>query len=276
MADESYTVAAHPDTGEPVVDLQHGRFGLGCKSQSVSAYAGRYPPLSAALPPIPAGAWTEQDFRPFCRPVMDQGQSSSCCPHAAVEAIHTGFALTSDERPLLSPWFLYGQINDGRDQGAAIPDALQVSEAVGVPPDELVRRGDMFGPYSAEAKRAAARFRIETAYDLQTWDDLLSAVERDFPCVIGVDIGKAFTPDGEGFLPDFRSAGRILGHAISVQGKRYARGKWWPLVQNHWTRQWGLDGFAHMPASYWNPYFGAWALRVVRLDPAGPNPPAAG
>src|SRR5215468_11272541 len=118
MADD-YTIESNPDTGAPLLDRQGRRHGLGCKPKGLSVHANRYPPVSAVLPPIPRSQWVEVDNRKFCVPVLDQGQTSACGPHALVEAMGAGFAMTEDEKPLLSPWYAYGHTNGGRDEGTS-------------------------------------------------------------------------------------------------------------------------------------------------------------
>jgi hypothetical protein len=272
-------IIPNPDNGQPLAKWDGGEHGLGLMPRAVSVHSDRYPPVGSKFPTIPSAQWGEQDYRDFCVPVLDQGRSSSCLPHALVEAMGLAFAVTGDEKPLLSPWWTYGQINGGRDEGAALPDALHLAETVGVPPDNLVKHGQMFPPYPAEAKKQAARFRIGAAYDCPALADICSATERPGHVpVIGVDVGQNFEPDAEGFLPPFSPDPRgPMGHAITVVGKKYARGIWWPLIQNHWTTRWGMKGFAYLHPSYVNPYFGAWVLRTVRTDPQDPTPaPAAG
>lgn len=266
-------VIRHPETGAPLVKWAGGAHGLGCLPRHLSANADRYPPVGATFPDLPQASWTEQDFRPFCVPVMDQGQSSACGPHALVESMGTAFNLSAGEKVLLSPWFGYGQTNGGRDEGTALPDLLKEAETTGLPLDKSVAHGNMFGPYPPAAFTEAGRFKIEAAYDSPTFAALCSAAERRQTSVIGIDIGQNFNPDARGFLPPYQQGPEVLGHAISVQGKVNDRGQWWLLIQNHWRADWGLGGFALLPASYVNPYFGAWTLRVVRLDPQDPSRP---
>jgi hypothetical protein len=264
--------------GQPVINWEGGKHGLGCKPKVSSAWANHYPPVGATIPPIPQAAWTEQDYRPFCVPVLDQGRSSACGPHALVEVMGAGFAMTEDEKPLLSAWWAYGKCNGGRDEGTALPDLLRLAETAGVPSDSLVKHGNLFGPYPAAADQDAARFRIESAYSANKWEEICSAMERSGHFgLIGIDIGGNFEPDAQGVLPDFRpSPEGILGHALSVVGKKLVRGKWHLLIQNHWTKQWGMAGFAYLPPSYWNPAFGGWVLKCLRPDPKDPTPaPAA-
>lgn len=271
---DSYAIVPHPDTGAPLIDLDHGQYGLGLKPKLSSPNANRYPPVGLSYPDFAPDQLTEQDFEYFCPPVMDQGQSSACGPHALVEALATSFAIDSDERPLLSPWFVYGVLNHGRDNGTALPDLLAVAEQTGVPPADLVRAGDFSGRYAQSVYDAAAAHKIEAAYAAANWSNLLSSCERRQVSVIGIDIGGNFNPDSQGFLPPFQPSPQgVLGHALSVMGKKYAGNEWWLKVRNHWTVQWGLNGSAFLPQSYINPSFGAWTARTVRANPSS-QPPA--
>jgi hypothetical protein len=273
MAD--YEIETNPDTGAPLISRAGHLHGLGCKVKASSPFADRYPPVSAVMPPIPSAQWVEIDERKFCVPVLDQGRSSACGPHALAEVMGAGFAMTSDEQPILSAWWAYGQCNGGRDEGTSLPDLLRLAETKGVPPDSLVKHGNMFGPYPAEADKQAGRFKIEAAYNAPALSDLASAMQRPGHFgLIGIDVGSQFEPDGEGFLPPFRpDPTGVLGHAISTVGLKYARGMWWPLIQNHWTKQWGMKGFAYLHPSYWNPAFGSWVLKTLRPDPNDTTPP---
>lgn len=268
-----YEIDTHPDTGAPVVKWDGGSHGLGCKAKASSPNATRYPPVGSSFPDIPPSQWTAQDFRPFCVPVQDQWQSSGCGGFALIEVMGTMFAMAGDERPLLSGWAAYGAVNGGQDEGSALPDLLKEAETSGVPQASLVKAGNMFGPYGTAAETDRKRWRIEAAYDSPTHANICSACERRQPSLIGIDIGVDFNPDANGVLPPYRQGPKILGHALSVQGKKLINGIWYLLTQNHWTLGWGMKGFAWLHPSYLNPYFGGWTGRVVRLDPNDPTPP---
>ncbi len=262
------------DAGNPVIKWDGGIHGLGCKPKLSSPWAGHYPNVAAVMPDIPQNQWSEIDYRPFCVPVLNQAQSSSCGPHALVEAMGCAAAMTGDEKWILSAWWAYGQINGGVDEGTALPDLLRLAETKGIPPDSLVKHGAMYPPYPAEADKEAGRFKIEAAYNCVTLANLGSAMQRPgHTAVIGIDVGANFNPDANGFLPPFQPSPQgVLGHALSVCGLKHANGIWWPLVQNHWTTQWGIKGFAYLHPSYWNPNFGGWVQRTVRADPSDPTP----
>lgn len=269
-----YEIKVDGESGQPVVHTDHGVYGLGCKPKNVSAYADSFPPVGAVYPDIPQSQWTEQDMRPFCPPVLNQGQTAACGPHAVAEAVMTAFANDSDERPDLTPWFTYGILTHGQDVGTALPDLLMAATKYGLPLKTSVKYGDFSGRYAKPVYDEALRFRIEAAYNSPTLANLCSASERRQTSVIGIDIGADFTPDAAGFLPPFRPSPKgVLGHAITVVGKKFAQGLWWPLIMNHWTTQWGMAGFANLHPTYINPYFGAWTLRIPALDPLNANNP---
>jgi hypothetical protein len=172
--------------------------------------------------------------------------------------------------------FAYGLDNGGRDQGSAIPDLLHAAETTGVCLESTVPPGCIYGPYPKAAYDEAKRFRIETAYDLATWADYLSAFQRNFTVVCGIDIGGQFEPSADGVLPDFRpSPEGVLGHAICLLGKKKINGRWYAKMLNSWGTRWGLRGFAYLPESYHQRPFGAWAIRAVRIDPLDPSPAPA-
>lgn len=265
-----YTIRVEGEA--PVLEMPHGLFGLGLKLKAMAKNKVGYPPVGSAYPDIPSAQWTEQDFAPFCPATLNQGQTSACGPHAVAEAQMTSFAMTGEERPQLSAWFCYGVINQGRDDGTSLPDLLKEAQEVGLPLASSVRPGDFSGNYPKAVYDEAKRFRIEAAYEADPLTSLLSSSERRQVSVIGIDIGRNFTPDAAGFIPPFRRSPKgMLGHAISVVGKKYAQGVWWPKILNHWTAQWGLGGYAFLHPSYINPTFGGWTLRVAALDPQDPN-----
>jgi hypothetical protein len=271
--DANYNVEVHPESGLPLIDWEGGIHGLGCLRRNLSAHNNRYPPLSKALPPIPESEFTEQDFEPFAPKPYDQGQTSACGGHAEAAALDTAIALVEDERPRLSAFFAYGLVNGGRDQGSSIPDLLHAAETTGICLESTVPPGRVFGPYPKAAYEEAKRFKIETAYDLASWPDYLSAFQRNFPVVCGIDIGGQFEPSADGVLPDFKpSREGVLGHAICLIGKKKINGRWYAKMLNSWGSRWGIRGCAYLPESYHQRTFGAWAVRCVRPDPLDPTP----
>jgi hypothetical protein len=109
-------------------------------------------------------------------------------------------------------------------------------------------------------------------YTAKGFDAMVSGILLGFEACFGVMIGNNFTPDNEGWIPDYTNGGG--GHAMTGVGIRRRGNKWGILTANSWGTNWGQDGYCVVPESYFRTYWEeAWLLRtVVHEDSPLPEP----
>ncbi|HOB43670.1 MAG TPA: C1 family peptidase [Bacillota bacterium] len=220
---------------------------------------------------IPREQWAEVDFSHLVAEILDQDGTNACNAFAAVQTLHVLRAEAGLPYVRLSPGNLYGRINGGVDGGSYLSDAIKELEKDGVCTAQTVpelewrpRRWPV--GWQTEAKK----FRILEAWDCPTFEHLASALLLGFPVNLGVFVGRNFSPQSDGWLPDYRGGGG--GHAMCGVGLCYhsQRKTWGIKVANSWGTWWGQDGFGVVPESYFRTgaFADAWAVRGI-VDPQG-------
>lgn len=231
----------------------------------------RFPMLEAVAPVIPPVQWTARSLSHFAWRLHDQNGLGSCNAHAATTALEAIREFNNQPEWPLSAGCLYGQINDGQDEGSTLADALEALLTVGttttadVPDDNWHKQ-----TWPTDWKERARRFRATEIYDCPTWPHIISAVQYGWPCDIGIPVHENFEPDDQGIMPDPK--GRLLGyHAMCALGTILHAGRWHVAAQNSWGT-WGLNasGLAYFPESYFSaPFTDAWCVRVATF-PSSP------
>lgn len=208
--------------------------------------------------------------------IYDQNGQGSCVGHGAIQGLYTSSRSTGQNTPRLSPCFLYAQINGGQDQGAVVSDALEALKAGGtcteatVGPKRIWKRD-----IPQHAYEEAKRFRIEEAFTLDNWNDILASLIRyKRPVVFGVEIGQDFEPDAEGYIPE--RSGQGGGHCMVATGVDVRKSRIHLEVVNSWGDRWGRAGVCYMPQSYFNGYVDAFAILAAREDTQDGDEPPTG
>jgi hypothetical protein len=202
-----------------------------------------------ACPILPRSAWSECSIRHKVWTVIDQNPQKSCCPSATSGATMILREIAGEKRILLSQGSLYGQINDGRDGGANIEDALEAMMTTGVCPASRIDPKDWQGrDWPSDWRSEAKKFRILEAFDCPTFEAVASAVQRSMPVVFGVYWGAG-------------------GHAITAVGLQQQGGGWGLAFLNSWGAAWGDGGFGFLPEAKCGGIksFGAFAIRSVTI-----------
>jgi hypothetical protein len=258
--------------GLPVLEQKNtgARRILGCRPTKPKLGAPPWKELHAVTP---QENWKEVDWRKsgIGAPVLNQHQSNACVGFASATAFTVAWRLHifDPDAPEFefSPWFVYGNINGGRDEGSSIGEALDSLHTDGICFNSDVPEGTLFqSDFSDSAFQTAKRFHIKRAIQCPTFEDIASAILLGHPVAIAIHPGLGFQdcpPDG--ILPDRTGSLGALGHAMCAVGLHRIDDDWYLLVQNSWgDATWGLGGFCYMPRSYFpesdNP---SWAIEVV-------------
>ena len=222
----------------------------------------------------------------------DQGRQSSCVGWAVAFALKTyherverGWPLT-DDRHLMSPAYVYNQINGGEDAGAIFLDAFNLLLNQGVSSMALMpyNQSDYRTQPSAAARAEAANFKIAD------WGAVLNTTHAEFvreikrhlvagdPVIVGIPVYQDFYDLSESNpVYDQGGSGRPPGHAIVIVGYDDARSAF--KIVNSWGTNWGIDGYGWIDyAASESLIWEAYVTRDVSSDPPpiAPSNPSPG
>lgn len=231
----------------------------------------------AGFPLVPRDQWEAFEDDPSWFQIKDQGQFGACNGHSDAECTETARHYAGMPHVPLSGFFDYALLCNGIDEGSGILDSIAMMTGYGVAPEALVPAGTIDPRnFTPDMMRAAKRFRCEVAASITTWDEFVSAVLLRMPVNASLRVGNNFNaldPDG---VPGYeRGAGN---HSMSFWGGLKLTKQWGWVVRaaNHWTPQWGWQGFAWMGEAHTlkSGFSEAFALRAVTDDPLDQtNPP---
>lgn len=187
--------------------------------------------------------------------IVNQGQQSSCVGFATTYAALTIMATvkSGQAQTPFSPAYTYnrGVVLDALasgetpdcGRGMMIETALSLLQGFGAQPLESFSYSDLEcaripGYYMDESAR---KFRISGWARAQTREDILQAIVRNTPVVIGMQIPETFMDYQGGIYADTASPG-VGGHAMTIVG--YDDNYQVYLVMNSWGPNWGDHGYA--------------------------------
>jgi hypothetical protein len=210
-----------------------------------------------AVPVIPESQWREFDLTTqpgFPVTVKDQNGKGACNGHATATAMELARWLHGQPHVPLSGWFPYAILCGGWDRGSSIGEALTLIQKTGLAPESQVAYGTINPTrLSKDAYDVATNFKAEVGIALDSWDQIMSAVQLRMG---GVDISirvpsfGGWDLDSEGVVPVSKGQGN---HAIcaGLGAKRLKNGQWAIKWQNSWTTKWGQNGYAWYTREHW-------------------------
>lgn len=249
---------------------------LGCIAETEESVK-RFPRFGSmrTAAPIDPSQWQEIDLQWYNNPIWDQGMTSSCVGHGTTSGMQMCYMQSG--RPLVefNPYFVYGLVNNGRDAGAMISDALTALINHGTCPKADLQPGMMFrNQFPQKAFDDARRFKLSLAYKCGSFEDICSAISLGFVCPLGIYVDQGFSRlDSEGVAgtPSGMQGG---GHCILGMGlKKSSRYGWLIKIQNSWGSRFGMNGFAYIHKGHFqrmNP--DAFAIQSVIDDPQDSTP----
>jgi hypothetical protein len=240
-----------PEKRLPYLDIGgHKRYLAALPDKKVRAHL---PLFSDTYPDLDESQWQEFDDDDSYLDILDQDGRSSCVGHGAETGFQLAWYQGRGTPHLFSANWIYSLINGGSDNGAVVGDAMDALIKTGACLDSTVPEGNMIfqNQMPPGAMQEASRFKLDTAYRVSTWKSICTAIQLRHPVVFGVDIGRNFAPNKDGFLPQL--SGRGGGHCMCARlGMRKMNGQWYIKVQNSWGKDWGKGGICYMPQSYFN------------------------
>ncbi len=257
----------------PLAEFEGQSFALGCLAPRDDF--GGYKLYGDSNPILSRDQWQDVDLSPFLHPVWNQGGHGSCVGHGSATAFHLAYRIAGGTVPPsgFSPTSLYALINNGRDRGAIVSDAMDALLSHGLAtmaevPESVIYERQI--PASAKATRK--RFRASDCYRTNTFDAIASALQRGFPVSFGIMLpGRFNNLDPEGVCG--LGGGWLGGHCMAAYGlKRLANGKWAIRVRNSWGLRFGVNGNCLLVEEHFGRDLDAFAIRANLADPLDPNP----
>lgn len=200
--------------------------------------------------------------------ILNQKSTSACVGHMEAGAFETAWKLKNAAPHPFSAFFVYAQINGGRDAGAMIADALEAGMKIGhateaeVPADGSVKftRQIPSGVYEV-----GKRFKIAKGERLRTSREIYSSLQLGFVVCLGIDCGRAFDTDAEGYIYPQRGGGG--GHGVYLMGMKQRNGDWYGEMPNSWGSSFGIGGVGYLHPSYFDGNADAYRIEVAGEDP---------
>jgi C1A family cysteine protease len=199
------------------------------------------------LTPIAESDWRDRDLSEFCFDVQNQGSTSACTAFAVSSGISATRGRKDDEQVSLNPMDLFIQVSNNLSRGIALSDALHATEVRGV-----------------AAKGDGQRYKVIEYVSCPNVEEIATAVLKGYyvatAIYVGQDTFRTDPADPDAKIPDDPSASE--GHSILVVGLKKINSQWYFKIQNSWSREWGKDGFAHVPITYWRRmhFTDGWAI----------------
>lgn len=255
----------------PSVEFEGQYFVLGClPPDPVCAL----PFWDEANTTLPESQWQEIDLSGFVEAILNQGMTSSCVGHGSASGMAVAWAQAGKPKMGFSPYFIYGNINGGRDQGAIISHALTSMQTDGVAPRDVMPAGVMYRQqFPAAAVQAAQRFKLFKAYQCPSFERICTALTLGFCVPLGIMVGQNFANvSSEGICPLPNGGGG--GHCILGVGlKRHPRYGWLIKILNSWGTQFGMGGYAYITRNHFQyMQVDAFAIQCTTDDPLDNTP----
>ncbi len=204
-------------------------------------------------------------------PILDQGNRGSCVGHGCTTMVMKARDSAGMSFNLLSPIFLYDQINGGVDQGSDPADAVNTLLSTGICLESTVPHSSGLNKNKlpAQAYSEAKRFILpeDSVYQLNTFDQLVTAFLLGFKAGFTINVGNTFVLDTNGIVT-FTSG--QANHWVAVGEVLKKISDTWALqFDNSWTTSWGLNGRAFITAQHVNnqPNLEMYAFKDVSDDP---------
>lgn len=216
---------------------------------------------------LPKSEWRERDHSiSFPSRVKNQHRTSACNGFATSTAGSRAWQRSGQKAEDFSPYWCYGLMNGGVDQGSTISDAARMVMKYGFALESEVPEGAMFErQFPKSIYKKAEKRQAMSVLQLRAPEDVASALTLEYSVVIGIAVGRDFDSlDKDGIVPIARRP--IGGHAIELCGiEKHHRGMWKYKFQNSWGDRWGWGGFGYITEAHMN-FMGrvqAFAIRSV-------------
>ena len=282
-ADNIEYIETVDEDGKPVIRM--------LTAKSNPQLMGSLPKYGDTAPVFPRSQWIEVNrSNLFGTPewILNQGSYSSCVGNGGAGALARARVLAGMKAAILSPAYLYAQINRGQDKGAIISEIIPALQRNGTAPFDLIGQEPIFlkqiQSKFPQAADEAKRFRLAHVSRCDTADELGSALQSGGVAVFGCMVGRNFNKFDEqgvaGVDPGPGNHCMMIEGMVKPQSGKHA-GKWLYVVANSWGTSWGpfKNGYVYLSEEH---LFGRGVMpdiviiRFPTRDPKDPYaPPAA-
>lgn len=236
-----------------------------------------FPLFSSMMSPnnLNPSLWQETDFEWYKLNVWNQHMTSSCVAQSTTMGFQYCVKQLGKDFFELNPYFAYAFINNDKDRGAMITDAMRALQRFGCClKEDLPLKVTFRRQLPAKAIENAKRFKLLKAYLCNNFEQICSAITLGFVVPLGIWVDNNFAKlDKEGIsgTPVGRSGG---GHAILGMGlKKSKRYGWVIKIQNSWGERFGMKGFSYIHKGHFERMHpDAFAIQSVNDDPLDATP----
>lgn len=224
----------------------------------------------------------QEDLRPGCPPVYDQGQLGSCTGNAIAGAIEFEQMKQKAESFAPSRLFIYYnervlEHNVDSDSGAEIREGMKVVAKQGAPPEtdwpydisKFADKPPAIAFTDAAKNRVLSYPRVNRALS-----QFKGCLASGYPFVFGFTVYDSFESAQvarTGNVPMPQPAEKVAGgHAVLAVG--YDDQIQWFIVRNSWGPHWGIQGYFTMPYQSLldeNLSDDFWTVRLVEASSSG-------
>ncbi len=205
---------------------------------------------------IPRAQWKPVTLEALIPEIKDQDGTNECCAHMGVELVELDRSVRGLPFVKLSPASIYRFGNGNVDGGMTLPDCIRILVDRGALPSSKYPDLDWRAQYPKDGAEVARDYRVTNWVDIPNTDYLGSAIQRGWPCGIGVWWSRG------------------SGHAIVVVGWRPESPQW--RIWNSWGADWsdaGKGGLGEGTVSQGINSFGAFGVQLSsRPEPTPPAP----
>jgi hypothetical protein len=262
------------DNGIPYIEFDGHKRKLACPLDHPDYQRIKFSPFAEKNPVYSSDKWLEISMiSTFKRPISDQGSSSACSTHASNKGVEYCIKQLRGDSVDLNPFYNYVLVNGGQDAGASLPAVLQSHTNNGACPRSILPVNNVIYSVPPGATKAAARFKIEDAFMLNSFEEACSAITRGFFVVYGIYVGGNFSNVDSDAVPPMPDGSTGGGHALLGGGlKKISRWGWTIETQNSWGRNFGMNGICFVHKGFFEQMFQAFAIQAVIDDPEDNTP----
>ncbi len=230
---------------------------MDCCLPRESLPGGYADPLGDRIDVIPRNDWGDLigqvERSSDVKHIYSQGRVGSCATESTSQALAVVRVASGLDPVVYNPWSIYWKTSGGRDRGSSIDANLRYARDVGILPADVWprSRGWSTKPPDDLLNTVAINNRIDEFYDVQTLDELGTALLLGWPVVFG-----------------WSGHSCVFTELLSRSEAVYA---------NSWGASWNGNGFGRLALSRINWGYGCWAVRTSteqdarRVDPAYAN-----
>jgi len=211
----------------------------------------------------PPKVFTPTDLRPWCPPVLDQGQLGACTAFGTTEMVHFVRNKQKAQDFTPAPLFTYyatRQIENtvNEDSGAMVRNALKSAVLYGVVQEEKWHYDIAKFTVKPTPDIYAEALKHQTLQYRRISDGLIHDMQQclfeGYPFTFGAILFDSFESPAvarNGVVPmPHAGEGQLGGHCMLCVGWKVISGHNYFIIQNSWGTGWGDHGFCYIPFEY--------------------------